>query len=90
MTQFTDMQQRVYDVLKANENEDVPIYKLYEAAYQTSVHRMQKGQLILGITSRTMQQRLGTLFAGIRRKLDGATLAPGQAKQTYRLSTEAE
>lgn len=87
---LSELQQRVYDLLVSPADTDVPIYKLYEAAYQTNVHRVQKGILLLGVQPRTMQQRLGSVIARINEKLDKGRVVPGQVKQTYRLDTKAE
>jgi hypothetical protein len=87
---LSELQQRVYNLLASPADADVPIYKLYEAAYQTNVHRVQKGVLLLGVQPRTMQQRLGSVIARINEKLDKGRVVPGQVKQTYRLDTKAE
>jgi len=90
MAPLSDLQQRVYDVLAAAPNTDVPIYLLYEAAYRTNVHRIQNGTLILGLRPRVMQQRLGPVVARINEKIEsGGRVEPGALKQTYRLATKA-
>lgn len=86
---LSELQQRVYDLLAAPADTDVPIYKLYEAAYRMNVHRIQQDVLILGVQPRTMQQRLGSVIARINEKLDKGRVVPGQVKQTYRLDTKA-
>ena len=87
---LSELQQRVYNLLVSPADADVPIYKLYEAAYQMNVHRVQKGILLLGVQPRTMQQRLGSAIARINEKLDKGRVVPGQVKQTYRLDTKVE
>jgi len=82
---LSELQARVYSELAAPPNTDVPIYKLYEAAFNTNVHQFYKGQLILGMQSRKMQQRLGSVFARINEKLERGRVRPGDTKQTYRL-----
>ena len=67
---------------------DVPIYRMYEAAYDTEVHKIQNGQLILGMQPRTMQQRVGPIIMRINQKLPpDYRIVPGRLKQTYRLET---
>ena len=89
---LSELQQRVHDVLAGTPDTDVAIYKLYETAYRTNVHRIQNGVLILGARPRTMQQRLGSVIARINEKLDGtrSRVVPGKLKQTYRLNTKAD
>lgn len=90
MTPLSDLQQRVYDVLAASPDADVPIYLLYEAAYRQNVHKVQQGVLLLGLRPRTMQQRLGPVVARINEKIAPSwRVEPGALKQTYRLSTKA-
>lgn len=86
---LSELQQRVFDLLSATPDTDVAIYKLYEAAYQTNVHRTQQGVLILGVRPRTMQQRLGSVIARVNEKLKTGRVVPGKIKQTYRLDTKA-
>ena len=69
MKPLSELQQRVYDVLDTPADTDVAIYKLYEAAYQTNVHVVQNGVLLLGVRTRVMQQRLGSVIARINEKL---------------------
>ena len=87
---LTDRERRVFDLLNAEPNTDVEIYKLYEAMSQSQVHLFQNGVLLLGITPRTMQMRLGSVIARINEKLDKGKVVPGQMKQTYRLDTTAK
>lgn len=86
---LSEVQKRVYDILAASPDVDVEIYKLYEAAYQTNVHKIQRGQLILGVEPRTMQQRLGPIIARVNQKLEKGRVVPGLIKRTYRLDTKA-
>lgn len=79
------MEGSVYALLKVAPGTDVEIYKLYEAAYQVNVHKVQDGQLILGMDPRTMQQRLGSVIGRINAKLTNARVTPGKVKRTYRL-----
>jgi len=92
MKPLSELQQRVYDVLDTPADTDVAIYKLYEAAYQTNVHVVQNGVLLLGVRTRVMQQRLGSVIARINEKLadEKARVVPGKLKQTYRLDTQVK
>ena len=79
---------RCFKVLLGKANEDVPIYIIYEAVFQHRVHVVQHGVLILGLTSRTMQQRLASVFRRVNKKLARGQVRPGDVKQTYRLDTQ--
>ena len=81
-------EERCFKVLLGKVNEDVPIYVIYEAVFQNPVHVVQQGVLILGLTSRTMQQRLGTILSRVNKKLARGRVRPGDVKQTYRLDTQ--
>lgn len=90
--QLSELQKRVFDVLNEPPSTDVEIYKLYEAAYEINVHKFQKGQLLLGVRTRVMQQKLGSVIARINEKLaeEGKRVEPGNLKKTYRLNTKAD
>lgn len=82
---LSERQKRVFDVLDASAGQDVEIYKMYEACFEESVHVVQEGQVILGLTQRTMQQRLGAHLQRINEKLERKRIRPGDLKGTYRL-----
>lgn len=87
---LTDRERRVFDLLNSPPDVDVEIYKMYEAMSQSQVHLFQNGVLLLGITPRTMQMRLGSVIARINDKIEKGKVVPGQMKQTYRLDTTVE
>ncbi len=77
---LTDLQQKVFDLLDAKPNTDVPLQDLYDAAYGTDE------PTLFGMSNRDMQQKMGPLFARINAKLKRGRIEPGQLKQTYRLA----
>lgn len=79
---LSSLQQRVFDVLQAKPNRDVPIEDLYYTAYP------QLGEQRSLWTVRDMQQQLGPLFVRINDKLKRGRIVPGELKQTYRLDTK--
>lgn len=87
MMKLSPMEQRIYDVLSKKPNVDVPIYKIYEHVYETNVHVMQSGTLILGMENREMQQRLGPRIRRLNEKLAERKMEvqPGHVKRTYAL-----
>lgn len=89
MTTLSELQRRLYDALNSPPDTDVEIYKLYEATYNTSVHAVTQGVVVLGLTPRTMQQRLGPVIARVNEKLQTGRVVPGERKQTYRLDLKA-
>lgn len=80
--QLSALQQRVFDVLQAKPNKDVPIEDLYYTAYPIS------GAVHWTLSVRDMQQRMGPLFVRINDKLKRGRIVPGELKQTYRLDTK--
>lgn len=81
-------QGRMFECLKARSGEDVFVYELYEATFGRNVHRRgADGSLILGVTNRTMQQRLASTMRELRFKLEASAtlIIPGELKNSYRL-----
>lgn len=82
---LTELQQRVFDVLDARPNTDVPIKVMFAALYTG-----REDQRLFPDTVRDMQQQLGPLIARINSKLKRGRIEPGHVKQTYRLNTQLE
>lgn len=81
---LTELQQKVFDLLDAKPNTDVPLADLYSTVYS-------EGQSSLFPPSnRDMQQKMGPLFARINTKLKRGRIEPGMLKQTYRLTIKKD
>lgn len=82
---LTELQQRVFDVLDARPNTDVPIKIIF-----TALLTGREEQKLFPDTVRDMQQQLGPIIARINSKLKRGRVEPGHVKQTYRLNTQLE
>lgn len=85
MAKLSELQQRVFDVLDARPNTDIPLDSLYEAAYGEI-----QPELFEAWTNRRVQQKMGPLFARINKKLKRGRIEPGLVKRTYRLNTKLD
>lgn len=78
------VQRRLYDLLNATPDTDVPIIDLYRKAYPDAPG-FKDADAPLAV--RHMQQSIGPIIARINDKIVH-TVRPGDMKRTYRLDTQ--
>ena len=75
--QFTDTQEKLYNLLYKAFGKDVKIKDMYYALY---------GVPDAYTSIRDMQQKLAPIISRVNKKMFGQEIKPGELKQTYRLS----
>ena len=78
MIKLSPLEQKLFDALDNQRNQDVAIDALHAAVY--GARENAPGEV------RDMQMQLGTLISRINRKMKKARIEPGRLKKTYRLS----